>query len=504
MATPNAFRFNQQPNPASAGYGNPMLNDLVTRGQAAEQELYGGDIPEIAGPPGDMEIIDGVTSDIHEAWGQLQDYAHQMWANYRINVTRPDRSNPEAVKANQMFQKNMAKLQYAGAVLKQSNSQLGQAKKAEIDGQGYLPNQPEGVPYIFTDPNDRFVNTEENPAARQSNYAYAKTYETQGATDDAAANVAANQAAGGQPFREQGRTRQAEAIESQFQGPTHERDWRRDLPSGGNGDTPFDPTNVINQARNIRIGALRGDKASLGQLIGKDGIVDARTVNTGDKQGIMLTYKKGNAQQYTRFISSKTEDSPYGGLDMIVDIMQSDVPTKDRVNSTQLYPYFEAGAAADVRDIADVDEKGFQQRQTIFSNLHTKKTNKYKDDDGNEVVLADTEKKGLIQEFESLTKAGQLFTGNGYRVLDFQWDDGVIELTYDDGGYEEKIILDPTTAAGKREFKKMLEYNSDAFATPTNDQYIRGPVSNSQTNAPSTKFEEYLESVKKRYPRAND
>lgn len=503
MATPNAFRFNTQQ--SGTGYNNPALNDLINRGKAAELELYGGDAPEVSGPPSGMEIIDGVTSDIHEAWSQLQDYAHQMWANYRINVTRPDRSNPEAVKANQIFQKNLAKLQYAGEVLKQSNTQLGKAQEAQIEGKGYLPVVDGATPYINRGPNEQFVNTELSPAAQQANQAYAKTYETQGATDAAQAAIDTQRAATGQPYRDAGMTRQAEALENQFQGPVRERDWRRDLPRGGSQDTPLDPTNLINQVRNIRIGALRGDKSAVGQLIGKDGIIDARTVNTGEKQGIMLTYPKGR----TRFISTKTEDSVYGGLDLLTDIMQSDVPAKDRVQSTTLYPYFEEGARLDVRDIADIPEnerQKFQDMEDIFKNLHTKKDSSYDTDDG-KVVIPSTQKKGLVQDLQTMANAGQLFTGKGYQILEIDWDDGVIELKYNDEGYEESIILDPATKIGQREFKKLLEYNSELFSSPTNDQYIRGPVNNSQTGTTSKDgitFEEYLENVRKMYPRKDD
>src|SRR5690606_7357063 len=161
--SPYAFRLPQTP-------VQPGPQDLITRGQQAEAELYGGQ-PQSYVPdaPSELEFVDGVTEDAYKKWGDLKSFAQTMWHNYRIDVSRPDMRDPVSVRANQAYKKGLADVQYTLDMLKQGRKTQMLDEAAAREGRVTLQSREDGMPSNMVDAQDRFVSTAIHPIVQQQN-----------------------------------------------------------------------------------------------------------------------------------------------------------------------------------------------------------------------------------------------------------------------------------------------------------------------------------------------
>ena len=437
-----------QPTPTSIA-----PQDIIQRGLDAEKELYGGAGPAMQDIPEDMQLIDGVTDKIRDQWMKLNNFAQTMWANYKIDVTKPDARNPLAIRANQQYQKALAGLGYAGDVLKQSNKLLALDRTAEREGKGVVMANPQEDVYGMVPEGDRFVNTEVDPMALQSNYAYAKMTNDPNARRTMQANVDQNRAAAEGIYQGLGRDKRAQIVGEQFQGPTFQRDVRLDPDYPRRKQEADNARIMFNEVENLRTGLYNEDPNAISRLKGVAGIVDVRPVRTGDKKGVYVTYKDGNDRK-TEFVSFRAGDSQYGGRSQLNDILQRLNPSRDKVPSSIMLPYFDEASRADTYEESDEMSVYFNKAKTVLGKLGEKGDSKL--DDG--TFVTKQQKEDLVNDLDALAVQGVLRAPNGSQIYDITWKGKKLILSTDDS--DEDIEIDPSQAKWRAYLNKLLEFNS--------------------------------------------
>ena len=125
--------------PLAGGQGGPVpadLSDTVSFGADAEfVKRVDATIPDI---PTVLQHVDGQIEGFYNGWAELKTYAHTMKEQTGIDVTRPDLSDPQAMKANQLFMKALAVQQAKGLELQNAREDLKQAQGHFASGNARL------------------------------------------------------------------------------------------------------------------------------------------------------------------------------------------------------------------------------------------------------------------------------------------------------------------------------------------------------------------------------
>ena len=110
-----------------------------------------------------LEAIDGVTDDFYTDYANLKAFVDTMYRNYNIDVTKPDVTNQDAVKAHELFLKSSASLMGRVNDLKNSQKMFEQASAQEMIGNSriYRGEEADGLSF--------------SQRARQGTGAYATT-----------------------------------------------------------------------------------------------------------------------------------------------------------------------------------------------------------------------------------------------------------------------------------------------------------------------------------------
>jgi len=110
--------------PQRSGGGDPN--------QLGIDQFGTGQGPQVPSPVDNLVASEELTTGYFEKFGQLQSFAQGMWHNFAIDVTKPDFSNPDAVKAHTLYRKALADLQYQGVELQ--NIQKRNAANFQMQG----------------------------------------------------------------------------------------------------------------------------------------------------------------------------------------------------------------------------------------------------------------------------------------------------------------------------------------------------------------------------------
>lgn len=103
-----------------------------------------------------LQNVSGVTKDYYDKWAKVKSFAHGMWETYGIDVTKPDYSNPASIKANDLYNKALADLQYQGDTLQTSQKMLTRMQNNPNMMQTGAIGQ---TPFAMQDQRDVFQNT---------------------------------------------------------------------------------------------------------------------------------------------------------------------------------------------------------------------------------------------------------------------------------------------------------------------------------------------------------
>jgi hypothetical protein len=469
-----AARFNNRQSATGA-------SDIIQRGLAAEEELYGGGGPQVPQLPEGMQIISGVTQDVQKQWAAVEDFANQMWANYRINVTRPDTRNPMAVKAHDLYQQAIAGLQYAGDVLKQSNATLAEDRKAVREGRGMILQDPTQNIYGYDTPEDtRFVNTELDPLAQQANAAYAKSYDTKSATQAAQKAITGQEQAAVSRLQQMGAPNRAAIVQQQFQGPVYEQPQFN--PNTGSRKPPVNPKPIYDQLTNYRIGILNNDPGVLGSIKSTfPGVLDVRPVNREGKQGAFITRKAGD-KTVTSFIDLSAND-PTQGIEPLFYLLNDANPSKFQVNPNDFVPYMQGAQFQNFTPPQTTPE--VNEMNMIFKNLNTKSDSEVTLGNGQTIVFDKDTKKGMIDRLDKLAIAGDLKMPDGEPIINVEWRDAkgwgtgeVLVIETPSSPEDEPIVFDPNDPEDQRRFGDIIDANSSILVSPEAWQKSKTPYVN--------------------------
>lgn len=80
--------------------------------------------PAMGAPQTGLQQVDEATRGYYQKWGELQDFATNLWTNFGIDVTKPDFRSPEAMEAHEVYRKALADLRYQGDALKTGQEML--------------------------------------------------------------------------------------------------------------------------------------------------------------------------------------------------------------------------------------------------------------------------------------------------------------------------------------------------------------------------------------------
>lgn len=468
-----AARFNQAPRQYGA-------QDLINQGLQAEEELYGGKGPSVPGLPEDMQIISGVTQDVQKQWSDIENFANAMWANYRIDVTRPDVRNPLAVKAHDLYQQSIASLQYSGDVLKQSNKTLAQDRQAQREGKGMILQDPNQNIYGYETPEDsRFVNTEIDPAAMYANQAYAKSYDTKSAKAQAQAGIDRTKQQIVDRYTQMGAPNRAGVVAQQFQGPVYEQPQFN--PNTGRGAANKDPKPIYDQITNYRIGILNNDKGVIGAMKSSfPGVVDVRPVNTGYKQGAYITRKVGD-KTVTSFIDLSEQD-PTQGIEPLFYLLNDANPAKFRVDPNAFVPYMQQNKYQGFTQSQNSPE--YDEMTLLFQNLKESGDSDVDLGGGQVITLPGEAKEKFVERLDKLAISGDLRMPDGEPIINVEmidapgWGTGDM-LRIETAGSDEPLVFDPNNAEDLARFQEILDMNSSYLISPESWEKSRTPYINS-------------------------
>ena len=471
-----AVRFNNSPATNNA-------QSLITRGLDAEKELYGGEGPSVPQMPDGMQQISGVTEHIMNQWNAVGDFAKTMWANYRIDVTRPDMSNPLAVKAHDLFQQHIASLQYAGDKLKQSNKLLGEDRQAVRQGTGMILQNPnQGVYGDNLTEDQRFVNTEIDPRAMYSNQAYAKSYDTKGATNDANSQVSANQKAATNQLEEAGAPNRAAIVGQQFNKGIHEQPQFN--PNTGRVTQPKDPKPIYDQVTNYRTGILNNDTGVIGDMKSLLGALDVRPVNTTNKKGAYVT-EKIDGKIVTSFLDLGASNPSQGYQNLFYKINNA-APAKFRVDPNNFVPYLEQQTIKN--EGVSQNDPEHTEFTSIFKSFTSKEGN-VDLGDGRNIYINDDTKSKFVEKLDKLAIQSKLRMDDGKAILNVEmtdkkgWGTGDI-LQIDIAGQEEPLLLDPDSPEDMQTFQNIIDMNSSYLVSPETWKKSSNPSINSSKIEP--------------------
>jgi hypothetical protein len=168
--------------------------------QAAQAAQTGP--PPIGEPETGLQQMDDITRSYYKGWGELEDFATNMWTNFGIDVPKPDFRNPEAMEAHEIYRKALSELRYQGDSLKTGQKMLEMGYQASL--------------------RDRNVQRMEDP---NTNIASSDTYQNMGMTDQEKADEIMGRQEASQDFQaEQAGKREQDVRLRQQRGFKHDRD----------------------------------------------------------------------------------------------------------------------------------------------------------------------------------------------------------------------------------------------------------------------------------------
>lgn len=471
--------------------------DIIKRGQAAEEELYGGQGPTTPKLPQDMQIIQGITDDVRKQWSALEDFAQTMWKNYRIDVTKPDTRNELSMKAHDQYQQGLSGVMYTADALKQGHERLGKYNEAFLQGHGYLRQDPNTTALGLESPQDSFVNTQQDPRATQFNQYLAGGQETQGASGRANQLI---QKKGLDPLQDQidearasgqeGLAQNLEAKKSQFAPAFY--DPETFAPRAPKGGLDRDQAkNLYDQITNYKIGILNNDKGMIGTIKNTfPGILDIRPVNTGNKSGAYITRKAGD-KTVTSFVDFSEADLTQGN-EALFYMLQTANPNKFKVDPNEFMPYLQhtkyTGFTPSKNNLS------FDDLAMKFKHLNSMDDSVEKLKNGKSITVSEKDKQGFIDTLDKLAIKGDLKMPDGTDIINIEWKGGGFKnaikglfgagdtpkVVIDLASSEEPLVLDPSDPNDQEQFKQILEMNSQDLIDPAIWEKSKTPYINSQ------------------------
>jgi hypothetical protein len=106
------------------------------RGQQAGSGQQDGGQSMLGQLPTGMQNIEGITDELYNSWGKLEQFAQDMKIRFGIDVTRPDFSSEEAMQAHKTFQKAHAALLYKANRLTQAQKDMDKYNSQIMGTQG--------------------------------------------------------------------------------------------------------------------------------------------------------------------------------------------------------------------------------------------------------------------------------------------------------------------------------------------------------------------------------
>lgn len=160
---------------------NEPMQQQAVRGGQPEGPDFG--LPEIEKMEG-LEYVQGTTERLYQKTAALKSFAHKMYKDYGIDVTKPNLSDPNSIKAHNLFLKAQAAVMNTANALKNSQAERMETIKARtgangqnIEVRGGFGNQP-------FDPNN-IINRGVTDRVDTSNVELAQTYDDVNATNRA-------------------------------------------------------------------------------------------------------------------------------------------------------------------------------------------------------------------------------------------------------------------------------------------------------------------------------
>lgn len=127
-----------------------------------------------------LEVVDGVTEDFYTDLANLKSFVGTMYRNYNIDVTKPDVTNEDAVKAHQLYLKASASLMNRSNNLRNSqelmkenmrNEAMGLSRTVDrMPGQTFAESYGQGDSYSLNDSEVRAWNQSVNQPLLGSAY----------------------------------------------------------------------------------------------------------------------------------------------------------------------------------------------------------------------------------------------------------------------------------------------------------------------------------------------
>ncbi len=265
---------------------------LPQRGQPnAGQQLSAGQFggaPQLPGPADNLIAVEDATTSYFEKFGQLQSFAQGLWHNSGIDVTKPDFSDPDAIKAHTLYRKALADLQFQGVDLQNKQKAFQQAA-----GQSFSdPNVVVGEDAFQGSQEDilkRITNIGLQDRVDEKNQQFSKTFFTQKETD--AANTELQSLRG---------DLQAEFFDAMERGDEGEaQTLMANIQSIG--QASFDPNKILDRQQRERAAKGRG----------KQPIIIKRNESIAATQG-------GNDSELLSYIDPKTGEPVFSSVERIM------------------------------------------------------------------------------------------------------------------------------------------------------------------------------------------
>jgi hypothetical protein len=407
------------------------LQSVIDRGLQAEQELIGQNQAFVPAPPEELQYIQGITDEVYKKWADLKSFAQTMWNNYRVDVSRPDLRDENSIAAHQAYKKATADLMYSIDLLKNSQKQFSQDQALVSQGKGVFMQDPNAAPYASMSPDERFYSTDNlERAVQESNMYLAKPYDTVSARNEANTQIDKRrqyiesirnkiQTAGGQQTLSDIGARLNKATYEQPQ-------FRPDYSGKGSND----PKVAIDELNYLRTLLYNNDPNGISWLKNQKGIMDVQQLTGQGQDGVRIVTSSG-----------KTYDvdfnSELGGLDVLNELRNNVLGSKQEITTRDLLPYLNANAGGN-----RLPDRGTGQQLNRFTEILV---NMYNDDATN---VDDDNREYVQAKLNEAVKTGTFTTQDGKKIVEVE--------TKDDSGWfsDPETLVTLITEDGEE-----LEYN---------------------------------------------
>lgn len=151
-----------------------------TESTATQQQQPQTKAPDFGaiGPESGVAYVEDTTKNYYDKWAKLKSFAQTMSSAYDIDVTRPSYDDPMSLKANDMYNKALADLQFQGDQLKTSQDQLNKYSQSMRAGQSTMNVDPTQQMLSMVDPREIATSNVESDMVKELNTRASKTYST--------------------------------------------------------------------------------------------------------------------------------------------------------------------------------------------------------------------------------------------------------------------------------------------------------------------------------------